>query len=71
MKFTLKQKRLAYTTSKYRLKQLYERSEARLDKAAKRGDFKGLNRAMKQHQTYEYAMLYKKAKCAGYRRRYK
>lgn len=71
MKFTIRQKRLAYSTSNYKLKQLYERSEARLDSAARRGDFKGIARAMKQHQTYEYAMLYKKAKCARYRRKHK
>lgn len=71
MKFTLRQKRLAYSTSNYKLKQLYERSEVKLDRAARRGDFKGIDRAMKKHQTYEYAMLYKKAKRARYMRRYK
>lgn len=62
MKFTSKQKRLAFTTSNYKLKKLYERSEMSLDRAAQRGDFKAIDRAMKRHQTYEYAMLYKKAK---------
>lgn len=71
MKFTIRQKRLAFSTSNYKLKQLYERSEAKLDRAARRGDFKGIDREMKQHQTYEYAMLYKKAKYARYRRKYK
>ena len=64
MKFTVKQKRLARTASSSQLKKLYERSEAKLNNAARRGDFKGIARAMKQHQTYEYAMLYKKARRA-------
>ncbi len=64
MKFTVKQKRLARTASSSQLKKLYERSEAKLNNAARRGDFKGIDRAMKQHQTYEYAMLYKKVRRA-------
>ncbi len=70
MKFTVKQRKLARTVSTSRLKKLYERSEARLELAARRGDFKGISRAMKQHQTYEYAMLYKKARRANGKSKY-
>lgn len=67
MKFTVKQRKLACTASTSKLKKLYERSEAKLNYAASRGDFKGIDRAMKQHQTYEYAMLYKQARRAKFR----
>ena len=41
---------------------MYERSEQKLDNAARRGDLKAVDRAMKEHHTYEYALLCKKAK---------
>lgn len=60
--FTRKQKALARTTSAAKLQGMYERSEQKLDTAARRGDMKGMSRAMKEHHTYEYAMLCKKSK---------
>lgn len=60
--FTRKQKKLARTTSAARLQSMYERSEQKLDIAARRGDLKAVDRAMKEHHDYEYALLCKKAK---------
>ena len=62
IRFTRKQKELARTTSAARLQTMYERSEQKLDNAARRGDLKAVDRAMKEHHTYEYALLCKKAK---------
>ena len=62
IRFTRKQKELAYTTSAARLQSMYEHSERKLDNAARRGDLKAVDRAMKEHHTYEYALLCKKAK---------
>ena len=47
---------ISYLSSKY-----YD-SELKLDKAARRGDLKAVDRAMKEHHNYEYALLCKKAK---------
>ena len=60
--FTRKQKELARTTSAAKLQSMYERSEQNLDNAARRGDLKAVDRAMKEHHDYEYALLCKKAK---------
>ena len=60
--FTRKQKQLARTTSAAKLQTMYERSEQKLDNAARRGDLKAVDRAMKEHRDYEYALLCKKAK---------
>lgn len=62
IRFTRKQKELARITSAARLQTMYERSEQKLDNAARRGDLKAVDRAMKEHHTYEYALLCKKAK---------
>lgn len=47
---------ISYLSSKY-----YD-SELKLDKAARHGDLKAVDRAMKEHHDYEYALLCKKAK---------
>ena len=60
--FTRKQKKLARTTSAARLQSMYERSEQNLDTAARCGDLKAVDRAMKEHRDYEYALLCKKSK---------
>lgn len=62
IRFTRKQKELARTTSAVKLRDMYERSERKLDMAARRGDLKAVDRAMKEHRIYEYALLYKKSK---------
>lgn len=62
IQFTRKQKELARTVSATKLQSLYERSESKLDAAARRGDLKAVDRAMKEHRNYEYALLCKKAK---------
>lgn len=62
IRFTRKQKELARTTSAARLQSMYEHSEQMLDNAARRGDLKAVDRAMKEHHTYEYALLCKKSK---------
>ena len=60
--FTRKQKKPARTTSAAKLQDMYERSEQKLDTAARRGDLKAVDRAMKEHHDYEYALLCKKAR---------
>ena len=62
IRFSRKQKELARTTSAAKLQSMYERSEQKLDDAARRGDLKAVDRAMKEHRNYEYALLCKKAK---------
>ncbi len=62
IRFSRKQKELARTTSAARLQSMYERSEQKLDNAARRGDLKAVDRAMKEHRNYEYALLCKKSK---------
>ena len=62
IRFTRKQKELARTASAARLQSMYEYSEHKLDDAARRGDLKAVDRAMKEHRDYEYALLCKKAK---------
>ena len=62
MRFSRKQKELARTTSAAKLQSMYERSEQKLDNAARRGDLKAVDRAMKEHRNYEYALLCKKSK---------
>ena len=57
--FTRKQKKLARTSSAARM---YELSEHNLDTASRRGDLKDVDREMKEHHDYEYALLCKKAK---------
>lgn len=60
--FTKKEKALARSVPYAELQRKYERSEQMLDRAARRGDLKAVGRAMKEHHTYEYAILCKKAK---------
>lgn len=62
IRFTRKQKQLARTTSAAKLQNMYEYSECKLDYAARRGDLKAVDRAMKEHRNYEYALLCKKSK---------
>ncbi len=37
----------------------YERADFALERASYNGDKKGLKEAMKEHQKYEYALLYR------------
>ena len=62
MRFSRKQKELARTVPYTELQKRYERSEQKLDNAARRGDLKAVDRAMKEHRNYEYALLCKKSK---------
>ena len=62
IRFSRKQKELARTISAAKLQSMYERSEQKLDNAARRGDLKAVDRAMKEHRNYEYALLCKKSK---------
>ena len=71
MEFSKTERQLARNFTDSNLKRNYERTERKLEAAAKRGDFKGMDKAMKEHHKYEYAMLYKKAKYARYRRKHK
>ena len=57
-----KTKKARRTTSAAKLQGMYERSEQKLDTAARRGDLKAVDRAMKEHHDYEYALLCKKAR---------
>lgn len=68
MEFSKTERQLARNSTDRKLKRSYERSERRLEAAAKRGDFKGMEKAMKEHHKYEYAMLLRKAR-RGRRRR--
>lgn len=62
IRFSRKQKELARTVPYAELQKRYERSEQKLDNAARRGDLKAVDRAMKEHRNYEYALLCKKSK---------
>lgn len=62
IRFSRKEKALARSMPYSALQMRYERSEEMLDKAARRGDLKAVDRAMKEHHTYEYAILCKKSK---------
>lgn len=62
IRFTRKEKALARSVPFAELQRHYERSERLLDNAARRGDLKAVDRAMKEHHTYEYALLCKKSK---------
>ena len=65
IRFTKEHKRL----SKYpvqTLKNKYADSESELKRCAIYNDYKGMNKAMKNHQKYEYALLYKTIKFGRY-----
>ena len=62
IRFSRKEKALARSVPYAELQRKYERSEKMLDNAARRGDLKAVDRAMKEHHTYEYAILCKKSK---------
>ncbi len=57
--FTSKQKRMAKKCSLNQLRQGYEQADLRLERASYSGDAKELNKAMKEHRQYEYALLYR------------
>ena len=57
--FSRRQKRLARKYTASELKSGYHYSENELKEAAENGDKKALKRAMKVHDNFEYAMLYK------------
>ena len=62
IRFSRKQKELARSVPYAELRKRYEYSERKLDNAARRGDLKAVDRAMKEHRNYEYALLCKKSK---------
>ncbi len=62
IRFSRKEKALAQSVPYSELQKRYEHSEKALDYAARRGDLKAVDRAMKEHRTYEYALLCKKSK---------
>lgn len=57
--FTLKQKRMARKCSMRELVAGYDNSDFELERASYNGDKKALKQAMKKHQKYEYALLYR------------
>ena len=57
--FTPKQKRMAKKCSFYDLQRGYQSADLALERASYSGDKKELKRAMKEHQKYEYALLYR------------
>ena len=56
--FKGKHKKLALNNTKESLEQAYAKSERNLVRATRTGDEKEIRKAMKEHGTYEYAMLY-------------
>lgn len=65
IRFTKEHKQLSkypWTT----LKNNYSDSERALNEAAIYNNIKAMNKAMKVHQKYEYALLYKKIKLGRY-----
>lgn len=57
--FTGKQKQMAKKCSFYDLQRGYQSADLALERASYSGDKKELKRAMKEHQKYEYALLYR------------
>ena len=57
--FTSKQKRMARKCSFYELKRGYDNADFALERASYSGNQKELKKAMKEHQKYEYALLYR------------
>lgn len=57
--FTGKQKQMAKKCSFYDLQRGYQSADLALERASFSGDKKELKRAMKEHQKYEYALLYR------------
>ena len=57
--FTNTQKRMARKCSFYELKRGYDNADLRLERASYSGNPKELKKAMKEHQKYEYALLYR------------
>lgn len=60
-KYSLKQKRLAKQNDNSTLQKAYAISENQLNYFARKGSNKDLNKAMKQHQDIEYALLYQQS----------
>lgn len=59
MFFTSSEKKLSALPDS-KLKAMYEQTEMLLNQAAKSGKVKNVKKAMREHHTAEYAMLYKK-----------
>ena len=57
--FTPKQKQMANKCSFYELNRGYQDADLALERASYSGNQKELKRAMKEHQKYEYALLYR------------
>ena len=60
-KYSRKQKQLARNCNSGDLRKAYEQSEKQLDILARKGSIKELNRGMKLHQNFEYALLYQQS----------
>ena len=60
-RYSRKQKQIAKCTNRTDLQKAYEMSERNLERLAKTGSVNDLNCAMKQHQTFEYALLYQRS----------
>lgn len=58
--FTEEEKFLGRTKSTNYLKKMYEQSEKRLQAACKTGKIRNIEKSMKYHHKWEYALLYKK-----------
>lgn len=57
--FTREQKKMAKKCTIRELQAGYESADFALERASYNGDKKGLKEAMKEHQKYEYALLYR------------
>lgn len=58
-KYSQRAKRLALQNDECVLKEAYKESEKRLNSCARKGSYKDLSTAMKMHQDFEYALLYR------------
>lgn len=57
--FTGQQKKMACKSSFNDLQRGYERADLALERASYSGNPKELNKAMKEHRKFEYALLYR------------
>lgn len=67
--FSEREKYMGELVSKPKLMLGYKKSESKLNKAAKRGNVSDLEKEMRKHHEYEYALLYRKVLDGQKRRR--
>ena len=60
-KYSQRAKRFALQNDECVLKKAYKESEKRLNSCARKGSYKELSSAMKMHQDFEYALLYRQS----------